>query len=63
MAQAPRKIKRSGSSLNGAFIVGIAVVVLAMLITGELGWTPMARWAVSLVIGIPMGIWVGAADL
>ncbi len=49
--------------MNGAFIVGFAVVVLAMLITGELGWADGARWAVSLAIGIPMGVWIRVADL
>ena len=63
MAQPTRKIKRSQASLNGAFIVGFAVVVLAMLITGELGWADGARWAVSLAIGIPMGVWIRVADL
>ena len=63
MAEAPQKIKRSQASLTGGILVGIAVVILAMLITGELGWTDPVRWAISLVIGVPMGVWVRLADL
>lgn len=63
MTQPSRKIKRSQSSFNGAFLVGIAVLVLVMLITGELGWTDGARWTVSLAIAIPMGVWIRVADL
>ena len=47
----------------GGFIVGIAVVVLAMLITGELGLIMPVRWGVSIIIGGVMGTWVRIADL
>ena len=63
MAAEPKKIKRSQASLNGGIIVGITVVVLAMLITGELGWPDSVRWSVSLIIGGVMGAWVRIADL
>ena len=63
MAEASKKIKRSQASLTGGFIVGIAVVCLAMLITGELGWEPAARWTISLLLGLPMGVYVRVADL
>ena len=64
MEEAPGKIKRSRASLTGGFVVGIAVIGLAWLITGELGWqVDGARWAVSLVIGGAMGLWVRVADL
>ena len=63
MTQAVRKIKRSSASLQGGIIVGLAVVVLSLLVTGELGWTIPARWVASLVIGGAMGAWVRIADL
>ena len=63
MVESARKIKRSGASLTGGIIVGIAVIVLCMLITGELELAMPARWAVSIIIGSVMGAWVRIADL
>ena len=63
MGEAVRKIKRSQASLNGGIIVGIAVIVLILLITGELGWAMPARWATSIIVGGIMGAWVCIADL
>ena len=63
MAETSRKLKRSSASLTGGIIVGITVVVLALLVTGEMGWEIPVRWAASVVIGGAMGIWVRIADL
>jgi hypothetical protein len=63
MAQSTRKIKRSGASLNGGILVGIAVVALAMLISGELGLAMPVRWGISIILGGVMGAWVRIADL
>ena len=63
MAESARKIKRSGASLTGGFVVGIAVAILAMLITGELGLAMPLRWGISVIVGGVMGAWVRIADL
>jgi len=63
MGEAVRKIKRSQASLNGGIMVGIAVIALLMLITGELGWAMSVRWTTSIIIGGIMAAWVRIADL
>ena len=64
MEDAPKKIKRSRASLTGGFVVGFAVIALAWLVTGELEWPDGAgRWAMSLSVGVVMGLWVRIADL
>ena len=63
MTEAVRKIKRSSASLKGGIIVGITVVVLSLLVTGELEWGVATQWVTSIVIGAVMGAWVRIADL
>ena len=63
MVEAARKIKKSQASLNGGIMVGLAVIALSMLVTGELGWDTNARWATSIITGGIMGAWVRIADL
>ncbi len=64
MVAAPKKIKRSSASLTGGFVVAFAVIVLAVLITGELGvWQASTRWIVALALGGTLGAWVWIADL
>lgn len=63
MTEAVRKIKRSSASLKGGIIVGITVVVLSLLVTGELEWGVAPQWVTSIAIGAVMGVWVRIADL
>ncbi|MAE63881.1 MAG: hypothetical protein CMJ18_06370 [Phycisphaeraceae bacterium] len=63
MAEAARKIKRSSASLTGGIVVAVTVTILALLVTGELGWDVTARWMTSVVVGGTMGAWVRIADL
>ena len=63
MTEAVRKIKRSSASLKGGIIVGITVVVLSLLVTGELEWGVAPQWVTSIAIGAVMGAWVRIADL
>ena len=63
MTEAVRKIKRSSASLKGGIIVGITVVVLSLLVTGELEWGVVPQWVTSIAIGAVMGVWVRIADL
>ncbi|MCC7085058.1 MAG: hypothetical protein IT427_08630 [Pirellulales bacterium] len=58
-----RKLKRSQASLTGGIIVGVGVLVLSMLITGELLWSEPARWLVSILFAVGLGSWVRVADL
>jgi hypothetical protein len=63
MAETSKKIKRSGASLQGGFIVALAVITLTYLIGRDLCWQESVRWMVGIVIGGAMGAWVRIADL
>jgi hypothetical protein len=64
MAAVSKKIKRSSASLTGGFVVGLAVISLVLLITGDLGvWQVSTRWIVGFVLGGALGAWVRIADL
>ena len=64
MAAVSKKINRSSASLTGGFVVGLAVISLVLLITGDLGvWQVSTRWIVGFVLGGALGAWVRIADL